>query len=290
VGVRLIVFCPKKGVALSSEEARMIVKMLEERVEGRAVVDLGLRETRVRARGGYVELEGSKLPLDELREIAERGGDYVYFLRGGMLERVAFYVSGRFYKLRWLGEGVAPTLEISGIHMHNIVGTDPWSDALRKVRLARVRRGMVVLDICTGLGYTAIHSARRGAYVVTIEKDPLVLEVAEYNPWSRGLAMLNVTAILGDATDVVREMPSSMFDAAVHDPPRLALAGELYSENFYADLNRVLKRGATLFHYTGAPGKRLGKDVQRGVVRRLERAGFRVVQVLKGYGVVAMKD
>lgn len=94
-----------------------------------------------------------------------------YLLREeGHTFRVAFHRQGRFYKLRFLGEAVAPTLGVSGIHTHNILGTDPWRDVERRVKLASVGRGMLVLDVCTSLGYTAIHSARRGAQVLTIER------------------------------------------------------------------------------------------------------------------------
>jgi len=50
-------------------------------------------------------------------------------------------------------------------------------------------------------------------------------------------------------------VPDASFGAALHDPPRFGIAGELYSAAFYAQLARVLKRGARLFHYTGTPNK-----------------------------------
>jgi predicted methyltransferase len=61
----------------------------------------------------------------------------------------------------------------------------------------------------------------------------------------------------------------------LHDPPRFGIAGELYSQAFYDQLARVLKRGGRLFHYTGQPNKLTsGRDVPNEVATRLRRAGF----------------
>ena len=46
-----------------------------------------------------------------------------------------------------------------------------------------------MLDVCTGLGYTAIAAARTAEHVVTIELDPTVLEVARRNLEPRHVAM-----------------------------------------------------------------------------------------------------
>lgn len=40
------------------------------------------------------------------------------------------------------------------------------------------------------------------------------------------------------------ELPDAAFDAALHDPPRFGIAGELYSQVFYDQLARVLKAAA----------------------------------------------
>jgi predicted methyltransferase len=64
----------------------------------------------------------------------------------------------KFYKL--IPTSTWPTLEISGIHMHRIKKVDPKTDTELKLKaLGRIYG--VVLDICTGLGYTAILAARR---------------------------------------------------------------------------------------------------------------------------------
>jgi predicted methyltransferase len=72
-------------------------------------------------------------------------------------------------------------------------------------------------------------------------------------------------------------------DAVLHDPPRFGIAGELYSQAFYDQLARVLRRKGRLFHYTGAPNRlTTGRDVPAEVARRLQRAGFTTEPRLDG--------
>ena len=83
-------------------------------------------------------------------------------------------------------------------------------------------------------------------------------------------------------------LPDAAFDAALHDPPRFGIAGELYSQVFYDHLARVLRRGGRLFHYTGAPNRLTsGRDVPREVARRLAASGLNTEYALDG--VLAVK-
>ena len=127
-----------------------------------------------------------------------------------------------------------------------------------------------------GLGYTAIGALARGAeVVVSVERDPPVIRVAEMNPWSRSLFGGEASLLLGDSYQVVDGLPIGFFDWVIHDPPRLTHAGNLYSEEFYAKLYRVMAEDGRLFHYTGEPrSKYRGVDLQRGVQRRLRAVGF----------------
>jgi predicted methyltransferase len=78
-------------------------------------------------------------------------------------------------------------------------------------------------------------------------------------------------------------MADASVDALLHDPPRFGIAGELYSQVFYAQFARVLHRGGRLFHYTGRPNQLTsGRDVPREVARRLELAGFKAQLALDG--------
>ncbi|HEY6540922.1 MAG TPA: spermine synthase, partial [Ktedonobacteraceae bacterium] len=114
---------------------------------------------------------------------------------------------------------------------------------------------------------------------------------ARLNPWSSELfTNPSITRMMGDACEVVPTFANESFQRVVHDPPTFALAGELYSGAFYRELYRVLKRGGRLFHYVGDPESKASGGVTRGVLRRLQEAGFsRVVRHAEAYGVVAYK-
>ncbi len=252
--------------------------------EDRLVLDLGRgEEVEVVREGDVFEIGGVVLEGETLEEMAGWRG--VYGVTGdGRVYRLEIRDRG-YYKLVQERRYEAPTLEIDGIRMHRTKWTDPWTDAGVKVSRAGVKEGDLVLDVCTGLGYTAVRAMEAGADVVTIEVDENVIRLAEVNPWSEGLKEADL--VMGDASEVVPTFDDEAFDAIVHDPPRLARAGELYSERFYSELFRVLRKGGTLVHYVGSPGSRYrGKDVPAGVARRLSRVGFRVEDVDRRWGLV----
>ena len=194
----------------------------------------------------------------------------------------------RFYSL--LPTVQAPTLLVSGIPMHRIKGTDPLQDTHLKIRSIAPLAGRV-LDTCTGLGYTAVAAARTAEQVVTVELDPAVLEIARQNPWSMPLfADSCIQQIVGDVFEVIQDFEAETFSRVVHDPPMFSLAGDLYSGQFYRHLFRVLRCRGRLFHYIGDLDSRSGRNVVRGVARRLEEAGFvRIIRRPAAFGVVAFK-
>jgi len=268
--------------------------LLRARQEGRETVetslDLGLTRKKVRLEKERLVLsDDAWLPWETVEEIA-KSETACFAVGAGEAVRIRQFseMLGRFYSLAPT-EG-APTLLISGIPMHRIRGIDPYGDTLRKIRAVAPLRGRV-LDICTGLGYTAIEAARTAQEVVTVELDPAVLEIARQNPWSRPLfETSHISQIVGDASEVVQTLPDGSFSRIVHDPPRFSLAGELYAGEFYRHLYRLLARGGRLFHYVGDPDSRSGRNVTRGVVRRLQEAGFRrVVRRPEAFGLVAIK-
>jgi predicted methyltransferase len=195
-----------------------------------------------------------------------------------------------YYKL--VPTNGAPTLEIDGIRMHRTKGTTPELDAFNKIDALNAHAGRI-LDTCTGLGYTALGVLSKGIeFVVTIENRPEVLRLASMNPWSKPLFTdFRINSILGDAYYVIESLPSSFFDYVIHDPPRLALAGQLYSFEFYSKLEKVLRRGGRMFHYTGEPGSKYRKlDIRKGVMNRLKEAGFTKLKYLNNIkGIVCEK-
>ncbi len=168
-----------------------------------------------------------------------------------------------------------PALLLSGTLMHRVRGIDPAEDTRRKLAPLGHLEGARLLDAATGLGYTAIEAADRGARVVTVEWDPAVDIIAGRNPWS---AKLFDTAAIerrsGDVGEEIAAFDDGAFDAVLHDPPVIELAGDLYGGEFYRQLHRVLRRGGRLFHYIGNPDSPSGARALRGVRRRLGEVGF----------------
>ncbi|CAD5245198.1 class I SAM-dependent methyltransferase [Thermococcus camini] len=260
--------------------------------KGGAKLNLDLRKTNrtleVKLEGDeFIFPDGTRVGRDVIERIARDEGS-VYFVGGGGVYKAAIAGEG-FYKLV---PTIPPTIEINGIRMHRTKEVNPLQDTRNKVNAVKPREGETVLDTCMGLGYTAIEASKRGAYVITIEKDPNVIELARINPWSRELFTGGkIQVIQGDAFEVVKKFNDESFDVVIHDPPRFSLAGQLYSEVFYRELFRVLKPGGRLFHYVGNPGKKYRrKDLQKGVMERLRKAGFvGVRRVEEALGVVARK-
>src|SRR5262245_24716546 len=180
-----------------------------------------------------------------------------------------------------------PTFEIDGIKMLPTAKVSPYEDAKAKVALIQPR-GKIILDTCGGLGYFAAWCLDgQASRIQSYEKNADVLWLRTLNPWSPqpGGAL---TLTHGDITEHISTLADASFDAILHDPPRFGIAGELYSQAFYDQLARVLKRNGKLFHYTGTPNKLTsGRDVPNEVAKRLQRAGF--AAKLSGDGVLASR-
>ncbi len=256
--------------------------------ETRVSLDLGLTVSDVSMDGDSYLLLGHVVSSEDLREVADRE-NAVFFPDGGSLFQVAV-AAGGYYKL--VPTSGAPTIEIDGVRMHRTKETTPDADTGEKLGILGLKGGRV-LDTCMGLGYTAIGALDRGAEVViSVERQPPVVRVAEMNPWSRRLFEGGVSLLLGDSFFTIDSLPTGFFDWVIHDPPRLTHAGALYSEEFYAKLHRVMAEGGGLFHYTGEPRSRhRGVDLQKGVQRRLRAAGFRGTEYHSGVmGVTCEKN
>ena len=184
------------------------------------------------------------------------------------------------------------TIEIDGIRMHQTNRKTPIKDASDKVNLIPLKSSYLALDICTGLGYNAILLSRKVKNVITLENDLYVLEMAKKNKLSKELFKNDkIAQIIVDAFLMVKIFPSNFFDVIYHDPPRLKRAGNLYSGEFYNDLFRILKNNRWLFHYTGKPGEKRGKNIPAGVKKRLSYAGFTKIKWVDNcLGFVAKKE
>ena len=245
-----------------------------------ASLDLGRSSGEARLDAEAWEWRGQCYPWPE--KLKDRT---IYYWDGDEFSAVSRY-SGALIKLVPTEWG-APTFEIDGIKMLPTAKASPIEDARRKVALVQPQ-GKTVLDTCGGLGYFAACCLEAGAArIQSFEKNADVLWLRTLNPWSPDpeeaahSGRLQLTH--GDVSQAIAQIPDSSVDALLHDPPRFGIAGELYSQIFYDQLARVLRRGGRLFHYTGRPNTLTsGRDVPREVAKRLEKAGFRTELALDG--------
>ncbi len=207
----------------------------------------------------------------------------IYWWDGDEFAPVSRY-AGKLIKLV-PSEWDVPTFEIDGIKMLPTAKQSPLYDARRKVALV-APQGKTVLDTCGGLGYFAACCLDAGvARIQSFEKNEDVLWLRTLNPWSPDpdTSAGRLQLAHADVSQAIAQLPDAAFDAALHDPPRFGIAGELYSQAFYDQLARVLKHGGRLFHYTGSPNRLTsGRDVPREVAKRLQQAGFRAEPALDG--------
>lgn len=253
-------------------------------------LDLGISnvDLLIQDRGVFLP-SGEVLEWEALIEISAAKNS-CFVVHGSELEKITrfSYRTNRVYGL--MPTSAAPTLLVSGIPMHRIKDTTPDLDTLEKIKAIKPIHGHI-LDTSMGLGYTAIEAAKYADQLTTIELEPAVEEIASINPWSRDLFLnRKINRVIADSSQTLPEFEDGAFSAIIHDPPVLSLAGDLYGLDYYQQLYRVLHSGGKLFHYIGDPNSHSGRNVMRGVVERLGRAGFyRVRRQPRAFGVVAFK-
>jgi hypothetical protein len=255
-----------------------------------ASLDLGLSRQEVRLHPAGIATDKEPLLSWEQVEAIADSENNCFKVLNHTIEEIRCYSesSRRVFSLFPTAE--APALLISGFTMHRCKDISPRRAALEMVRAAAPVRGRV-LDTATGLGYTAIAAAQSAAAVISIELDPGSLEMARTNPWSQELFHNPlISCIAGDSSEEITKFPDEYFSVIIHDPPSLSLAGDLYSGAFYRQAWRVLAANGRMFHYLGDPKSALGGRVSKGVVQRLQTAGFRrIVPKPAAYGVLACK-
>ncbi len=275
---------------IDSFEAEKILKAYQKRKASVKVkLDLGLTNQIAYFEGENIRIGDFTYTLKTIKKLEKA---QAAFLLEKKPRKIAFF-DECYYKLEPI-KGTVPTIEIDGIRMHRTKHMTPLEDAERKIEYVKVKSSDIVLDICTGLGYTAIQAKKKNADVTTIEKDPNVLEIAGFNPYSRelfdGIEHGTIKLINENAADSVKKLDNDSFSVILHDPPRFSFAGELYSEEFYKELYRILKPKGRLLHYVGNPGSKYrGKDLVKGVQNRLNSVGFRTKKTPDGESVLGYK-
>ncbi len=163
-----------------------------------------------------------------------------------------------------------PILRISATQMHK----KPFLDRLEKERITGR-----VLDGGTGLGYSAIVASMTADEVITIEWDPNVIEMATYNPHSAKLFEgENIRLIQGDITVEIQKFADRYFDNIIQDGGMPKSSGGFFSQSHAHQLYRVLKRGGRLFFYLPKKGIKSGRDFGMEQVKRMRKAGFRLIE------------
>lgn len=243
--------------------------------------DLGKTKERIEIKDDFAIGSKGKININILKEIIKDKRSV--YLINKEIYKVQFFSeeTGKFYKLVPTGEFTPPTLEISGIHMHRIKGIDPLTDTLSKLKLIKEYKDKVILDSCTGLGYSAIYSIKLGAReVITVEKDKNVIEIAKYNPWSEELFKdERIKLYIEDVVKKVKEFEDEYFDIIIHDPPRFTYrTSYLYSRNLYKEFYRVLKEGGEIIHYIGKPRYISGFKLYKNVMKKLTEIGFKDIK------------
>lgn len=269
------------------------LELMKASKEGLKSVGISLDLNISRARVG-IEKNSFKFPDGQVLEQSQlkkplKDDTSCFLVKDSSLMKIQLFseATNKFYKL--VPTKDAPTIEISGIRMHVTKEMTPMQDTMKKIECIAPLRG-IVLDTCMGLGYTAIMASKQADFVFTCEKDENVLELAKMNPWSDELfSSKKISISNGDIFEKIAGFRPKMFDAVIHDPPRLALASHLYSLEFYSQLFRVLKANGKLYHYTGSPGSRQRNvNLAGNVSQRLKKAGFSSAKDAH-YGIKAVK-
>ncbi len=279
---------PERDIVLSRYQAAPLLALRGATATAEASPDLGLTSVGVRlTEDGVIFPGGEVVGWGNLERIAasENG---CFRLEPDGIDDIRVFSETTGWVRSLMPTAGAPTMLVSGIPMHRIKGIDPLADTARKIAAVAPVTG-VVLDTATGLGYTAIAAARTAERVVTIELDLAAIEVARQNPWSCELfENPRIEQVIGDAFEMVRDLPDREYSRVIHDPPAMSLGGELYSRDFYRQLRRVVRPNGRVFHYIGDPESASGRNITRGVVQRLGEAGFRrIVRRPEAFGVVA---
>src|SRR3989344_3797678 len=269
---------------ISIKEAKKILSSKPGSLE--ISLDAGLSLTSISIGKDYVEIEKEKIPLEEFKRIKENS---YFIIDSGHLKKLAFFSeeSNFYYKLMPTADW--PTVTLSSTPMHRWVLVSPKEDTLSKIKEISPIHGKV-LDTCCGLGYTAIVSAQDAEEVHTFERDEYVVHVAKLNPYSKDLfTSKKIKLMQGDISQIIMKIQSNLFDRVIHDPPTFKYSPELYSNEFYRQVYRVMKKDALLYHYAPWP-HRMGKPLYIKIMKLLKETGFRNIRYSEeSSGVIALK-
>jgi len=240
-------------------------------------VDFGTRKIKLIKQGSKAIFEDG-IVLDLSEKIKD---NFCYFLDDQGLRKIAFFsrVTNKFYKLMPTKDW--PTISIASTPMHR--RDSPKKDSYNKIDL--IRPYGEVLDTCMGLGYTAILASQKAKKVITYERDKTVFMIAKMNPLSKALFMTaNISIEKRDVNLAIKEIKSYVFDCIIHDPPTFKISPELFSEQFYKEMYRVLKEKGKVFHYAPLYKVKQGFDFPKKIKEKLKKTGFKNISYSQDSG------
>jgi len=208
-----------------------------------------------------------------VEKLIEKDNKY-YIEKKGKLEKVAIFTD-HYYSLKPYN-GI-PLLEIDGIRMHLIKEyPNPLQYAKEVVKTIKFTGKETVFDTCGGLGYLAIEESKKAKKVISCEIRKEILTLGKLNPYSKDyFASKNIEIKNKSSFDYIKKLDKENIDLVMHDPPKLALAPELYSKDFYKEVSRVLKPSGIFFHYIGTIGIHKGRRFDLEIIKRLQETGFK---------------
>ena len=140
---------------------------------------------------------------------------------------------------------------------------------------------IAILDVCFGMGYNSAmaisvaleENPNCEIEVIGLEYDPeIISKIQEVNPQITFFAQykkitsqrlefkegnVSVKVLLGDARETSKTLPESHFDAIFFDPFSPKTAPEMWREDFFAEMHRVMKNSGILATYSCA---RMARD------------------------------
>ena len=171
-------------------------------------------------------------------------------------------------------------------HYHSVSGA--YTEALEKyIKPLEIKNGDKILDFCFGLGYNSFLALNMfsNLEILALENDENILKEIENFPYP---IKINKTAeiyrniykkrmikdkkgnililIFGDAKETVKKLNLEYFDNVLFDPFSFKKAPELWSEEIFSYMYKVLKRGGKLATFSCA----------KVVRENMKKAGFRV--------------
>jgi predicted methyltransferase len=237
---------------------------------------LGRTKTKVIVKEDTVLFNDKEILLEEFKKVKE-GACYIVD-EDNLVKQISFFSdeTNLYYKL--VPTGSWPTIKLSSVPMHRHIGVSPKKDTESKIKDVWPVRG-IVLDTCCGLGYTAIMASKNAEKVHTFERDENVQRIAHYNPYSQELFDNKKIEIHLESVDLgIKNFSNEYFNRIIHDPPTFKISPELYSDEFYKELYRVMKKGAILYHYAPWPGKLKGNEFYKKIICKLEQVEFKKIE------------